>query len=86
MIASRVTPLAEEEGAEVDGAKEVKGAAVCVWGCHNLSYVSLHQTVAASMAPITKKRGETGKRMEKWRRICVIIEGKMSLSRVAISL
>ena len=45
MIASRVTPPAEEEGAEVDGAEEVGGAAVCVWGRCDLSYALLGQTI-----------------------------------------
>ena len=31
-MASRVTPLAEEEGAEVDGAKEARGVVVLVCG------------------------------------------------------
>ena len=55
MIASRVTPPTEEEGAKVDGAKEVGAAVVCVWGRYGLSYASLRQTVTASMAPMMKK-------------------------------
>ena len=51
MIASRVTPPAEEEGAEVYGAEGMGGAT-------NLdrlerSCTSLHLTVVASMAHIT---------------------------------
>ena len=42
--------------------------------------------VALFMAPMTKEGGDAGKEIEKWRRIRVIVEGKMSLSRVAISL
>ena len=38
------------------------------------------------MAHITKNWSEEGKGIEKWHRIRVIAEGKMSLSRVAISL
>ena len=38
------------------------------------------------MAHMTKKWSKKGKGTEKWHRICVIAEGKMSLSRVAISL
>ena len=86
MIASRVTPPKEEERAEVDRAEEVGGAAVCVWGYCDLRCASLHRTVAASMAPITEKWGETGKGTEKWWRIRVIAEGKMSFSQVVISL
>ena len=78
MIALRVTPPAEEEGAEVDGAEGVGEAA-------NLdhlecSYTSLHLTVAASMAHITWKWSDTEKGTEKWCKILVIAEGKMSLS------
>ena len=83
-IAFRVTPLAKIEGAEVDGAEGVGEAAVpdrLEWNC-----ASLHLTVVASMAHIMEKWSETGKEMEKWRRILVIAEGKMSLSRVAVSL
>ena len=38
------------------------------------------------MAHITKNWSEEGKGTEKWHRIRMIAEGKMSLSRVAISL
>ena len=55
MIALRFTPPADEEGAEVDGAKEVGGATICVWGRCGLSCALLHQTVSASMAPIMEK-------------------------------
>ena len=61
MIASRVTPLAEEEGAEVDGAEEVGGVAICVWGYHGLSCTSLCRTIATSMAPITENKEKTEK-------------------------
>ena len=37
MMASSVTSPADDEGAEVDGAVEAGGAAVCVWGCLSLS-------------------------------------------------
>ena len=33
MMASSVTPPAEEEGVEVDGAVEAGGVTVCDWGC-----------------------------------------------------
>ena len=55
MTASRVIPPAEEESADVEGAEEVGGAVVCVWGHRGLSYASLRRTVVASMAPITEK-------------------------------
>lgn len=51
MIASRVTPAVEEEGVDVEGAEEVRGA----WGRCSLSCALLHQMVAASMAPFTEK-------------------------------
>ena len=38
------------------------------------------------MAHITRKWSEKGKGTEKWHKICVIAEGKMSLSWVVVSL
>ena len=49
-MTSSVTPFAENEGAEVDGAVEAGGAAMCVWGYLGLSCAALRQTVAAFMA------------------------------------
>ena len=68
----------------MDGAEGVGGAVVpyrleCSWAL-------LRLTVAASMAHITKKWSKTRKGIEKLRKILMIAEGKMSLSRVAISL
>ena len=84
MIASRVTPLAEEEEAEVDGVEGVGGVA----DLDHLvrSYASLRLMVAASMAHKTWKWSETRKGTKKWHKILVIAEGKMSLSWVAVSL
>ena len=79
MIVSRVTPPAEEEGAEVDGAEGVGGATDLNRLEHSCAL--LHLTVVASMAYITRKWSETGKGTEKWRKILMIAEGKMSLSR-----
>ena len=31
MTALRVTPLAEEEGVDMEGTEEVGGVAICVW-------------------------------------------------------
>ena len=86
MIASRVTPLAEEEGAEVDGAEGVGGVADPDHLVH--SYISLRLMIVAFMAHMTWKWLDTGKGIEKWHRILMIAEGKMSLSLswVAISL
>ena len=41
MMALSVTPPAEDEGVEVDGAVEARGAAVSIWGCLGLSYATL---------------------------------------------
>ena len=84
MIASKVTPPVEVEEVEVDGAKRVGGAAKLdhlEW-----NYASLRLTIAASMAHILWKWLETGNGTEKWHKILVITEGKMSLSRVTVSL
>ena len=84
MITSMVTPLAEEEGAEVDGAEGVRGAVDP--DRLERSCASLHLTIAASMAPITWKWSDTGKGIEKWCKILVIAEGNISLSQVTKSL
>ena len=42
--------------------------------------------VAASMAHMTEKWSKEGKGTEKWHKIRMIAKGKMSLSRVAVSL
>ena len=55
MIASRVTPPAEDKGAEVDGAVEARGAVVSVWGYLERSCAILRLMVAASMAHIYVK-------------------------------
>ena len=55
MMALRVTPPAEDEGAEVDETEEVGGEAVSIRGHLGLSCTSLRQTVAASVALIIVK-------------------------------
>ena len=55
MTASRVTPPIDEKGADVEGAEEVRGVAVSICGCFSRSWASLHLTVVASMAHMTKK-------------------------------
>ena len=84
MIASKVTPPAEVEGTEVDEAEAVGGVADPDHLEQNCA--SLHLTVAASMAHIAWKWSETGKGTKKWRKILMIVEGKISLSRVTVSL
>ena len=68
----------------MDGAEGVGGAADPDY--LERSYASLCLMVAASMAHITWKWSEMGKGTEKWRKIIVIAEGKMSLSWVVVSL
>ena len=84
MITSRVKPLVEEEGAEMDEAEGVGGATDL--DHLECSYASLRLTVAVSMAHIKWKWLETKKGTEKWCKILVITKGKMSLSRFAVSL
>ena len=83
MIASKVTPLVKEKGAEVDKAEGVGVVAIPDHLEH--SCASLHLMVMASMAHITWKWLKTGKGTEKWRKILVIVERKMSLPWVTIS-
>ena len=59
MMASSVTPPTKDEGVEVDGVAEV-GVAVSVWGCLDLSYATLRWMVAASIAHMNVKRGDSG--------------------------
>ena len=83
------TSLAEKEGADVDGANQdgaERGGGAVEFDCCDLNCASLRLTVAASMAHMTKKWSEEGKETEKWHKIHVIAEGKMSLSRLAVSL
>ena len=83
------TSFMEEEGADVDradqdGAEREGGAADS--DCLDLNCTSLRLTVAVSMSHMTEKWLEEGKGTKKWHKICVIAEGKMNLSRVAVSL
>ena len=55
MIASRVTPPIDEEGADVEGAKKARGVTIFVCGYFSQSWASLRLMVAASMAHITVK-------------------------------
>ena len=77
------TSLEEEKGADVgwaerDGVRREGGAAESDYLYQN--YASLRFTVAASMAHMKVKWSVKGKGTEKWRKILVIAEGKMSLS------
>ena len=55
MIASRVTPPAEEEEADVDGAEEADGVTISVCGYFGRSWASLRLMIVASMAHMTEK-------------------------------
>ena len=83
------TSLEEEEGADVDGTDrdgaEWEGRAAKSIYC-DLNRASLCLTVAASMTHLTEKWVEEGKGTEKWRKTLMIAEGKISLSRVTVSL
>ena len=87
MMSPSDTSLMEEEGGDVDrvdrdGARRV-GAIESVY--RDLNCASLCLTIAASMAHMTWKGSDMGKRTEKWRNILMITEGKMSLSQDAES-
>ena len=60
MMALSVIPLVEEEGVEVDGAVEAKGAVVSVWGYIKRSCARLRLTVAVLMAHMNVKWGDLG--------------------------
>ena len=55
MMASKVTPPSEEEGAEVEGIAGAVGLVVSVRGYFDRSWASLHLTKAALMVPIMVK-------------------------------
>ena len=60
MMALIVTPLVEDGGVEVDGAVEAGGAVVFVRGRLERSYSTLCLMVAASMAHMNVKWGDSG--------------------------
>ena len=59
--------LEEEEGADVDGAKQKGGAVES--DCRDLNCVSLCFIVAASMAHMKVKGSDAGEGTEKWHKI-----------------
>ena len=90
MMASKVTPATEKEGAEVEEAEEegaigAIGSPVSTRGSFNQSWVSLRRIEPVLIAPMVVKKGKEGIGMEKCQRIHVITEGKMSLSWVVVS-
>lgn len=62
MMASKVTPTAEEEGAKVEGVEEeggmveAAGSSVSTCGHFDRSWASLRRTKSVLMAPIMVKR------------------------------
>ena len=65
----------------------VEGGGVAIDpNCLERNYASLRLTVLASIALMTGKGSEEGKRTSKWRKSLVIVEGKMRLSQVTVSL
>ena len=89
MMSPSDTSLEEDEGADVDGVDrdgaEREGRAT-ESVCRDLNCALLCLTVVVSMAHMTEKWAEEGKGTEKWCKIRVIAEGKMSLSWVVVSL
>ena len=71
------------DGVERDEAEREGGAVES--NCLDRNCTSLRFTVAASMAHMKVKGSDAGKGMEKWCKILVIAEGKMSLSQDAES-
>ena len=77
MMSSSVTSPIAKEGVDVDGAEREGGSTES--DCLKRNCASLHFTVAVSMAHMKVKWSNKGKGTEKWRKILVIVEGKMSL-------
>ena len=88
MMSPSITSPITEEGADVDGA-ERNGAewegGLAASDCLDRNYTSLRFTIVTSMAHMKVKWSDKGKGTEKWRKILVIVEGKMNLSRDAES-
>ena len=82
MMSSSVTSPIAKEGVDVDGAErdgaEREGGSI-ESDCLKRNCASLHFTVVMSMAHMKVKWSNKGKGTEKWRKILVIVEGKMSL-------
>ena len=55
MTASRVTPLTNEEGVDVERAEEAGGVAISIRGHFGQSWASLRLIVVASMAYMIEK-------------------------------
>ena len=87
MMSPNDTSFEEEDGANVGRSKRdgvgQKGGVESYY--RNLNYASLSFTIAASMAHMKVKGSDVRKGTEKWCKILLIAEGKMSLSRDAES-
>ena len=83
MTSPSVTSPIVEEGANVDG-DEREGRST-ESDCLDRNCASLRFTIAASMTHMKVKWLDKGKGIEKWRKILMIAEGKMSLSQDAES-
>ena len=83
MTSPKDTSLEEEgayaNGIDWDGAKREDGVTESVYCDRN--WASLRLTVAESMTHMLEKWSDEGKGTEKWRRVLVISEEKMNLSR-----
>ena len=82
MMSPKDILLEEEEGVDVgqverDAVGQEGGVESC---CRDLNCASLRFTVVASMAHMKIKGSDAGEGTEKWRKILMIAEGKMSLS------
>ena len=71
----------EPNGKESNGREKLLKSVCCHLNC-----ASLRLMVVASMAHMIEKWVEEGKRTKKLRKILVIAKGKMSLSRLVVSL
>ena len=83
MTSPSVTSPIAGEGADVDGAERdgaEREGGIAESDCLDRNCASLRFTVTASMAYMKVKWSDKGKGTEKWRKILVIAERKMSLS------
>ena len=55
MTSSKIMPPVDEEGKDVEGAKEAGGVAVYIHGNFSRSWASLRLTIATFMAHMTEK-------------------------------
>ena len=86
MSARETFALKEEEGADEEKGQRVGAASIVLTRGHfAANCVALLWIDSLLMAPMTWKRGEGGMVTCKCVRMRVIVEGKMSLSRVAVS-